>query len=143
MHFVVDSLLGMCIDSYRPDETLSQYLYEIMEITMHGGMEDESNYVIWGIPDVRNFLCVAVTIHEFEKIIDLYAWIKQRHRAESRVSLKAIEEKLTSVKTGTSCHAATAWWFNYGDRGHQSRECLDINKRPYYLSCRTFGHKSL
>lgn len=33
-------------------------------------------------------------------------------------------------------------FFNCGDRGHQSRECPDVNKGPKCFSCRAFGHKS-
>jgi len=32
--------------------------------------------------------------------------------------------------------------FNCGDRGHQSRECPDVNKGLKCFSCRAFGHKS-
>jgi len=127
------------------DETLLQYLCKMREIASHGNIEDESviDYVICGVPDTladKNVLYGATTLGEFKKKIELYEWIRSRSHA-GNVSRVTADGRVKRVIGGGSNYYYGC--FNCGDRGHQSRECPDVNKVPKCFSCRAFGHKSI
>lgn len=131
----------------RADETLLQYLYKMREIAAHGNIEDESviDYVICGVPDTsadKNVLYGAATLGEFKKKIELYERIRSRSQAGNVPQVTADGKPKPTIASGGSSVEGVTRCFNCGDRGHQSRECPDVDKGPKCFSCRAFGHKS-
>lgn len=128
-------------------ETLLQYLYKMREIAAHGDIEDESviDYVICGVPDTsadKNVLYGVATLGEFKKKIELYERIRSRSQAGNVPRVTADGKPKPTIAAGGSSGEGVTRCFNCGDRGHQSRECPDVNKGPKCFSCRAFGHKS-
>jgi len=107
---------------------------------MQGGVPDDSliDYVIYGIPDSvvnKSVLYGATSIPEFKMKLELYDRMCERRNAEKAESRNTPPAPAPNGTTEVRC-------YNCGERGHQLRECPDIEKGPKCFACRAYGHKS-